>query len=48
MLYMIKYAQAIVWVNNFTMFTVRNVERVGTMSVLEMESALHINLVSLS
>ena len=43
---MIEYAQARVWVNKLTMFTVLNlIERVGTMSPIEMESTMQINLV---
>ena len=43
---MIEYAQARVRVNNLTMFTVINlIERVGTMSLIEMESTMQINLV---
>ena len=46
---MIGYVQAGVRVNNFTMFTVVNlVERVGTMSLLQMESTMEINLVCLT
>ena len=42
---MIEYAQARVQVNNLTKFTVINlIERVGTMSFIEMESAMQINL----
>ena len=41
---MIEYVQARVRVNNFTMFTVLNlIKRVGTMSLLEMESTMQIN-----
>ena len=43
---MIEYAQTRVRVNNLTMFTVINLaERVGTMSLIEMESTMQINLV---
>ena len=43
---MIEYAQAKVRVHNLTLFTVVNlIERVGTMSLIEMESTMQINLV---
>ena len=46
---MIEYAQARVPLNNLTMFTVINlIERVGTMSLIEMESAMQINLVCMT
>ena len=46
---MIEYMHAGVRVNNFTMFTVVNlIGRVGTMSLLEMESTMQINIVCLS
>ena len=42
---MIEYAQARVRVNNLTLFTVINIiERVGTMSLIEMVSTMQINL----
>ena len=41
----IEYMHARVRVNNFTMFTVVNlIARVGTMSLLEMESTMQINI----
>ena len=46
---MIEYMLARVQVNNFTMFTVVNlIVRMGTMSLLEMESTMQINIVYLS
>ena len=43
---MIEYMHPRVRVNNFTMFTVVNlIGRVGTMSLLEMESTIQINIV---
>ena len=46
---MIEYVQARVRVNNFTMFTVVNlIERVETLSVLEMGSTIQINFVCLT
>ena len=46
---MIEYAQARVRVNNLTMFTVINlIERVGTMSLMEMEPTMQINLVCMT
>ena len=49
MLCMIEYVQAKVRVNNFTMFTVINLtERVGTMSLLKIESTMQINLICLT
>ena len=43
---MIEYVLARVRVKNLTTFTVINlIERVGTMSVIEMESTMQINLV---
>ena len=46
---MLEYTQGRVPVNNLTMFTVINlIERVGTMSPIEMESAMLINLVCMT
>ena len=46
---MIEHMHARVRVNNFTMFTIVNlIERVGTMSVLEMVSTMQIDTVCLS
>ena len=46
---MIEYVQTRVRVNNLTMFTVINlIERVGTMSLIEMESTMQINLVCMT
>ena len=45
----IEYGQARVRVNNLTKFTVINlIERVGTMSPIEMESTMQINLVCMT
>ena len=49
MLCMIEYAQARVQVNNLTTFTVINlIEKVWTMSLIEMESTMQINLVCMT
>ena len=46
---MIEYAQTRVRVNNLTMFTEINlIWRVGTMSLIEMESTMQINLVCMT
>ena len=46
---MIEYAQARVRVNNLTTFIVINlIQRVGTMSLIEMESAMPIDLVCMT
>ena len=46
---MIEYLQARVRVNNLAMFTVIHLsERVGTMSLIEMESTVQINLVCMT
>ena len=46
---MIEYVQARVQVNNLTKFIVINLtERVGTMSLIEMESTMQINLVCMT
>ena len=46
---MIEYMQARVHVNNLTMFTfIHLIQRVGTMSLIEMESTMHIKLVGMT
>ena len=46
---MIEYAQARVQVNNLKMFTVINlIERVGSMSLIEMESTMQIDSVCMT
>ena len=46
---MIEYAQAKVRMNNLTTLTIVNLnERVGTMSLIEMESTMQINLVCMT
>ena len=46
---MIEYAQAGVRVNNLITFTVINlIERMGTMSLIEMESTMQIKLVCMT